>query len=152
LSFLDSPERHTLNPAAGEVRQRALSSAGERSLHTGEVVGSIPTAPTIDFLTTSAIGKSRQNAAGTRTNDSKTERTRRRTERDAGTLRVVRYRPVGPCQLLIGSIRQTVAYPATGDGAPMLNPAPGIDRRCHILTAVSRTVRTGMDLSAGVGP
>jgi hypothetical protein len=26
---------------------RALSSAGERSLHTGEVVGSIPTAPTI---------------------------------------------------------------------------------------------------------
>src|SRR5262249_18054780 len=25
---------------------RALSSAGERSLHTGEVVGSIPTAPT----------------------------------------------------------------------------------------------------------
>src|SRR5262249_17853587 len=30
----------------------ALSSAGERSLHTGEVVGSIPTAPTIlrDFL------------------------------------------------------------------------------------------------------
>src|SRR5262249_39923363 len=27
--------------------RRALSSAGERSLHTGEVVGSIPTAPTI---------------------------------------------------------------------------------------------------------
>src|SRR5215470_7724474 len=26
---------------------RALSSAGERALHTGEVVGSIPTAPTI---------------------------------------------------------------------------------------------------------
>ena len=30
---------------AGDIR--ALSSAGERSLHTGEVVGSIPTAPTI---------------------------------------------------------------------------------------------------------
>src|SRR5262249_54997770 len=29
------------------VAIRALSSAGERSLHTGEVVGSIPTAPTI---------------------------------------------------------------------------------------------------------
>jgi hypothetical protein len=29
---------------AGDIR--ALSSAGERSLHTGEVVGSIPTAPT----------------------------------------------------------------------------------------------------------
>jgi hypothetical protein len=28
---------------------QTLSSAGERSLHTGEVVGSIPTAPTIDF-------------------------------------------------------------------------------------------------------
>ena len=36
---------------------RALSSAGERSLHTGEVVGSIPTAPTIfQWLT----GSSRQ--------------------------------------------------------------------------------------------
>jgi hypothetical protein len=79
-----------------------LQFFAERSRHTGEVVGSIPTAPTIDFLTTSAIGKSRQNAAGTRTNDSKTERKRRRTERAAGTLRVVRYRPVGPCQLLIG--------------------------------------------------
>ena len=29
---------------------RALSSAGERSLHTGEVVGSIPTAPTIHLV------------------------------------------------------------------------------------------------------
>src|SRR5271163_2081022 len=28
---------------------RALSSAGERSLHTGEVVGSIPTAPTSNY-------------------------------------------------------------------------------------------------------
>jgi hypothetical protein len=28
------------------LRQWALSSAGERPLHTGEVVGSIPTAPT----------------------------------------------------------------------------------------------------------
>jgi hypothetical protein len=30
------------------------------------------------------------------------------------------------------------------------NRAPGIDRPCHILTAVSRKVRIGMDLSAGV--
>jgi hypothetical protein len=30
--------------------RRALSSAGERSLHTGEVVGSIPTAPTIKYF------------------------------------------------------------------------------------------------------
>ena len=36
-ALLISPGRHG----------RALSSAGERSLHTGEVVGSIPTAPTI---------------------------------------------------------------------------------------------------------
>jgi hypothetical protein len=33
--------------------KRALSSAGERSLHTREVVGSIPTAPTISQLSSS---------------------------------------------------------------------------------------------------
>src|SRR5579864_1603301 len=37
------PSRSLLSPAC---LARALSSAGERSLHTGEVVGSIPTAPT----------------------------------------------------------------------------------------------------------
>ena len=42
LAFLDLAWTPTLNPP-----NRALSSAGERSLHTGEVVGSIPTAPTI---------------------------------------------------------------------------------------------------------
>ena len=35
---------------------RALSSAGERSLHTGEVVGSIPTAPTIFFNDLARLG------------------------------------------------------------------------------------------------
>ena len=38
---------------------RALSSAGERSLHTGEVVGSIPTAPTISLRITCRFGGSR---------------------------------------------------------------------------------------------
>ena len=32
------------------TKSRAHSSAGERSLHTGEVIGSIPIAPTILFL------------------------------------------------------------------------------------------------------
>src|ERR1043166_1154549 len=36
----------TPNSKRETAAQRALSSAGERSLHTGEVVGSIPTAPT----------------------------------------------------------------------------------------------------------
>ena len=42
------PPRLTLRtPVPKPYASRALSSAGERSLHTGEVVGSIPTAPTI---------------------------------------------------------------------------------------------------------
>src|SRR5262249_21680188 len=36
---------------------RALSSAGERSLHTGEVVGSIPTAPTIFQSLIGSVGQ-----------------------------------------------------------------------------------------------
>src|SRR6266516_502653 len=56
---VDTPSRALLNPACfpsycrkklgrapAKGARRALSSAGERSLHTGEVVGSIPTAPT----------------------------------------------------------------------------------------------------------
>ena len=42
---LDTRPKPFLKSAADP--DRALSSAGERSLHTGEVVGSIPTAPTI---------------------------------------------------------------------------------------------------------
>ena len=42
-AFLDTARDRLPKSAVG----RALSSAGERSLHTGEVVGSIPTAPTI---------------------------------------------------------------------------------------------------------
>src|ERR1700689_5237176 len=44
---LDTPQTRSLNPT---LLVRALSSAGERSLHTGEVVGSIPTAPTSFLL------------------------------------------------------------------------------------------------------
>ena len=40
----------------GELTCRTeYSSAGERSLHTGEVVGSIPTAPTTDYPTNQSI-------------------------------------------------------------------------------------------------
>ena len=42
---LDTSPTHSLYRPA--VTGRALSSAGERSLHTGEVIGSIPIAPTI---------------------------------------------------------------------------------------------------------
>src|SRR6185437_211418 len=44
---LDTASRRSLYRAS--ATRRALSSAGERSLHTGEVVGSIPTAPTIEI-------------------------------------------------------------------------------------------------------
>ena len=43
---------------------RALSSAGERSLHTGEVVGSIPTAPTIQPYGPAPSARAWQNASG----------------------------------------------------------------------------------------
>jgi hypothetical protein len=42
-SFVLTAEAHELR-----TRRRALSSAGERSLHTGEVAGSIPAAPTTE--------------------------------------------------------------------------------------------------------
>jgi hypothetical protein len=42
---LDTPIARSLYPPG--LNGRALSSAGERSLHTGEVIGSIPIAPTI---------------------------------------------------------------------------------------------------------
>ena len=51
---LDSPATPRLNAAPEPIlghkasRARARSSAGEHTLHTGGVVGSIPTAPTRD--------------------------------------------------------------------------------------------------------
>ena len=61
-SPLDTPAPHFVNRASAVIRDRrpiaaavpdrsrAHSSAGERSLHTGEVQGSIPCAPTISTL------------------------------------------------------------------------------------------------------
>src|SRR6201996_8336383 len=47
-SPLDTPAPRFVNRASGHTSGgRAHSSAGERSLHTGEVQGSIPCAPTI---------------------------------------------------------------------------------------------------------
>src|SRR5262249_2730606 len=46
------------------ANRRALSSAGERSLHTGEVVGSIPTAPTSKAYISSALLKIVRTALG----------------------------------------------------------------------------------------
>ena len=51
-AFLDTLPRVTLNR-----RRRALSSAGEHTLHTGGVVGSIPTAPTIPPHSNASIGQ-----------------------------------------------------------------------------------------------
>src|ERR1700761_7452284 len=49
-SPLDTPAPRFVNRASGHAcGGRAHSSAGERSLHTGEVQGSIPCAPTITF-------------------------------------------------------------------------------------------------------
>ena len=67
---VDTPLPDSVNPAhvctAGAVRpdiftcrmSRAISSAGERTLHTGDVAGSIPASPTIplNFLATSDCG------------------------------------------------------------------------------------------------
>ena len=47
----------TPETAALKSAHRALSSAGERSLHTGEVVGSIPTAPTSRLLNKSRLSR-----------------------------------------------------------------------------------------------
>jgi hypothetical protein len=54
---LDTPANRTLNPGpiGRFVVTWALSSAGERSLHTGEVVGSIPTAPTTQSIVCSIL-------------------------------------------------------------------------------------------------
>jgi hypothetical protein len=46
----ETPERNVTNPGGRDGRSPiSLGFFAERSLHTGEVVGSIPTAPTIDF-------------------------------------------------------------------------------------------------------
>src|SRR5262245_7600846 len=67
------PTIHGARAHCQTVACRALSSAGERSLHTGEVVGSIPTAPTIKSPVKSAftaprrfgpLGSFGQNKAG----------------------------------------------------------------------------------------
>src|SRR5580704_19638610 len=61
-------------PASKQRANLRPRAAGERSLHTGEVVGSIPTAPTIQFIVCSgfyrrllgSFGNSQQNTTRNR--------------------------------------------------------------------------------------